>query len=146
MAAPRDRAVSIVVNEEGAVLVIRRQSSERDYCVLPGGGVEDGESGSDAALRELVEETGLHGCVVRKLWTISHPDRVGHYYLVSAASGPLRLGGPERELQSPTNWHRPEWVQVNQLEAANLQPSELRPLLIALDRDGCQHRDPADGN
>jgi 8-oxo-dGTP diphosphatase len=135
MAARRDRAASVVLSDEGALLVIRRQKNGRNYCVLPGGGVEDGESGPDAALRELNEETGLSGRTVRELWTIHHLDRVAHYYRVLTASGPLELTGPELELQSPTNQHRPEWIQLSELEDANLQPAEVRPLLVDLEQD-----------
>ena len=57
---PRPRAVA-VVERDGKVLVIRRHLDGRDYAVLPGGGIEDGESPADAALRELREECTLEG-------------------------------------------------------------------------------------
>jgi len=55
---PRPRAVA-VVERDGKVLVIRRHLDGRDYAVLPGGGIEDGEAPADAAARELAEECGL---------------------------------------------------------------------------------------
>jgi 8-oxo-dGTP diphosphatase len=79
----------------------------------------------------LSEESGLRGRIIRALWTLQHPDRRAHYYLVSA-HGPLRLGGPELALQSPTNQHRPAWVPVSEVARANLQPVELAPLLADL--------------
>jgi ADP-ribose pyrophosphatase YjhB (NUDIX family) len=48
----------IVVNDEGAILLIRR--SDNDNWALPGGGMDLGESLPDTAVRETAEETGIH--------------------------------------------------------------------------------------
>ncbi len=50
-------AVITAVLEEGKILLTKREDFEV-WC-LPGGGVEDGESLAEAAIRETKEETGL---------------------------------------------------------------------------------------
>ncbi|APX33473.1 hypothetical protein BH708_12945 [Brachybacterium sp. P6-10-X1] len=48
----RIRAVAVVI-EQGHLLVIRRRRDGREYSVLPGGGIEPGETPQDACRREL---------------------------------------------------------------------------------------------
>jgi hypothetical protein len=42
-----------------------------------------------------MQETGLTGVVERHLWTIGHPDRVAHYFLVNVDPRPMLIVGPE---------------------------------------------------
>jgi 8-oxo-dGTP pyrophosphatase MutT (NUDIX family) len=47
----------VVVNDDGAILLIRR--TDNDNWSLPGGAIDIGESIADAAVREVREETGI---------------------------------------------------------------------------------------
>jgi ADP-ribose pyrophosphatase YjhB (NUDIX family) len=48
---------AVITDESGALLLIHR--TDNDLWALPGGGVDPGESVSDAVVREVQEETGL---------------------------------------------------------------------------------------
>ncbi|GAA4955902.1 NUDIX hydrolase [Actinoplanes utahensis] len=50
-------ANAVVVNDDGAILLIRR--SDNDNWALPGGGMDLGESLPQTAVRETAEETGI---------------------------------------------------------------------------------------
>lgn len=136
VATAKQRAVNVVLGGENTVLTIRRQRSGRRYCVLPGGGIEYGETPEHAAIRELLEETGLSGEIVRHLGNYEHSDRFAHYFLVSVTPGTLRLGRPERDAHSNTNSYNPEWISLSDLDANNLQPEQIRPMVRSFSRNG----------
>ena len=57
---PYRRNVGVMlVNEKGGVFVGQRIDSEVPAWQMPQGGMDDGETPRDAALRELLEETGV---------------------------------------------------------------------------------------
>ena len=121
----RSRAVAVVVRD-GHVLVIRRRKGGREYTVLPGGGIEAGESPRAACLRELREETGLQGDDVTPLPIPTSPESRAHYFEVAVAvtRTALRLGGPELERASADNLYEPQWVPLESVDDIGLVPAE----------------------
>ena len=55
---PRVR-VAVVLVKDGEVLLVRHRKGDRTYWLLPGGGLDYGETIPECAKRELLEETGL---------------------------------------------------------------------------------------
>lgn len=119
----RVRAVAIVLADENAV-AIRRVRAGEEYWVLPGGGVEPGESVEAACIRELAEETSLRG-TIRGQVEVSGVDA---YFVVDAA-GELRLDGPELSRQSDDNVYEPVWMPVSELLDGRLVPVAARDAL-----------------
>jgi ADP-ribose pyrophosphatase YjhB (NUDIX family) len=58
MGEPRIR-VSALLNWRGQLLLCRHEKPGKEYWLLPGGGVNSGESLTDALQRELEEELGI---------------------------------------------------------------------------------------
>ena len=66
-----------IFNDEGKVLLTRRQDNGQ-WC-LPSGGMESGESVSEAILREVFEETGLRVRLKRLVGVYSDPNQLVMY-------------------------------------------------------------------
>ncbi|MFF4543875.1 NUDIX hydrolase [Streptomyces sp. NPDC001435] len=129
MEIPGERrlAAAVVMDERGRVLLVRRSERERFLpCVwgVPCGKLEQGESPRDGALRELKEETGLLGEVVRRVGQSSFvSDYQGHEvknwqdnFLVRPLSRQVVL--PERDQECA--WLTPDELSSVDIDAYNL--------------------------
>ena len=93
----------IIPDENGRVLMVKQRHEGRDIWMAPGGGIEDGETSRDAAIREVLEETGLIIHVGRLLWHIEEASpergqRFVNYFLGQIIGGKAELGtDPERD-------------------------------------------------
>jgi len=94
---PLIRVAPIVVRD-GAILLVRHVKGGRTYWLLPGGGVEYGESVGDALVREVKEETNLDvalGDLVMVNDSIppdGHRHVVNLYFMAEVVGGELAMG------------------------------------------------------
>jgi len=95
--APRIRVAPIVVRDH-ALLLVRHVKGDRTYWLLPGGGVDYGETLGEALLREIKEETNLDtelGELVMVNDSIppdGHRHVVNLYFTARVTGGELRKG------------------------------------------------------
>lgn len=74
---------AIVFDEAGRLLLIRRANPPaQGQWSLPGGRVEPGEGWRDAVQRELEEETGLRGEIVRPVGEVRRDAPLGGIYVI----------------------------------------------------------------
>ncbi|MDR1151263.1 MAG: NUDIX hydrolase [Bifidobacteriaceae bacterium] len=141
---PRVRAVEEVsagglvvdaVKGEAFIAVIARRSraGRLEWC-LPKGHVEPGETPARAAVREIQEETGIEGQVLRHLGTIDYwfsggrrrVHKTVHHYLLSAIGGCLSpAGDPDAEAVDA------RWVPLSDLRTWLVYPNERRLAAVA---------------
>ena len=69
----RNRSQAMVCRD-GKLLLVEHRMKGRDFFNLPGGGIEENETPEEAALRELNEEAGVSGKIVRPLAIEYKPD------------------------------------------------------------------------
>ncbi len=121
----RVRSAAVVVRD-GKILVIRRRKDGRNYCVLPGGGVEEGENLREACRRELLEETGLDGDVGDLLDVPVDIDVPAAYFVAQVTSTDVSLGEPELHRVSDWNDYIPCWIAPTAIDDERLVPDEAK--------------------
>lgn len=118
-------AMAIVTSEQGVLLAARRDG--KPAWTFPGGGIEAGESISDAAVREVKEETGLSVTAGRVLGERVHP-KTGKCLAYVAAQP---VNGLEVHVGDPEEHSEVRWVPW--VEAQELLPGVFEPVAAHLD-------------
>lgn len=136
--------------KDGQILLMRRIKKDwpvphslgeggGEYWVFPGGGVEVGETPEQAMVREVQEELSLQVTEYKLLFEMfndftmneKYPPRQEYYYLVTAFTGEVKLGGEEAERMSEADQYHPTWVPLSQIkEMTNLKPEVAQKKLI----------------
>ena len=128
---PRIRVAAIIVQDD-QILLARHQKKGRRYWVLPGGGVDYGETAEAALMRELREEAGLR-IRVRDLVLVNDsipPDRQRHivnlYFTAEIRSGKIVVGASDKRLIDM------KFVPMSRLLRLTLYPDIRKQLLKGL--------------
>ena len=110
----------------GAVIARLNRAGRVEWC-LPKGHLEPGETPEQAAVREIHEETGIRGRVLKSLGTIDYwfsaegrrVHKIVHHFLLTAIGGALSVeGDPDREAIDVA------WVPLTELTALLAFPNE----------------------
>lgn len=123
--------VAVIIIQSQKILLLYRYKNGRTYYVIPGGGIEPGESVEQAAIREVKEETNLDILLAHKWWEYNNEGHLEHYFLAAKFGGTLRLGGPELDEQSPQNIYRLEWIPLSKLKDVSLLPKAIKNKIIS---------------
>lgn len=116
----KNLAMGVVVRE-GKVLIQKRFRPEKGMIFeFPGGSVDAGESGEQAAIRELWEETGLIN--LKRLGHHQEKNDFGgeiHYVVLAASTGiEPQMIDPER--QQTFYWLEPSEVPIQDFYRADI--------------------------
>ncbi len=132
----RSRAV-IIRNHH--IALIKRQRDGHTYYVIPGGGMETGETPEQTAIRESREELGLTISIERLLARVVFRGREQFYFRAKVTGGHFGTGkGPEMTGKYPAErgTYTPVWMPMKDLERINLFPPSIARLLIDSSRSG----------
>ena|SRR3989344_5550727 len=119
-----ERHVGIVIRHH-QVLLIHRLNHGREYYVFPGGHRRISESGEDAVIREVYEETAVRVIDPRLIFKYPDPDyHITHFhYLCRWKSGTkLKMLGEEKDQDPVNDIYQPLWMDTNQVSLLNLLP------------------------
>ena len=126
----RERAAVVLwCQAEKKVLLMHRFKEASEYWVVPGGGVEEGETYSTAAVREIMEEVGVKILEEDLHALCYHEDersRTWYYFVIREMMDEPKVGGPEALRASETNRYEPTWVSVESVKDLNLWPEFMK--------------------
>src|SRR5438046_868185 len=94
----REASRLLVISPAGTVLLLRLEATFRDpFWVTPGGGLDDGETHEEAALRKLREEVGRDDLTLGP-WIATMDEAVYPLDLATLLEHLLRDGPPEHAI------------------------------------------------
>jgi 8-oxo-dGTP diphosphatase len=134
LARPFRNRVGVLIVRNKKILLIYRKNAKGQYYVIPGGGVEVGETPEQAAIREMREEAGVEITLGEKLYEQQSKDENQHQYFYSAEIiGDIEdIVWQEQEKQLLNNVYRFEWVPLSKVVNIALKPAEIVPLITVL--------------
>lgn len=114
--------VAAVITDGTRVLLVRHAAGGRTYHLLPGGGVEPGESLAEALTREVAEETGIACEVGAPLFISDTIDPAGGRHMVQIAFAATPTSTPEAHVSSDRRVVGAEWAEIDVLASMDLRP------------------------
>lgn len=131
--SPRVRVAAVIPSGDGLVLV-RHEKDGESYHLLPGGGVEPGETIGAALSRELLEETGLACEPVAPLFVSDSiaPDGSRHMVQITFLARPV--GGELSDTCAD-----PRVAEVRAVPFGDLATLDLRPPMAAALLEAAAH-------
>jgi 8-oxo-dGTP pyrophosphatase MutT (NUDIX family) len=136
----RIRAV-IVLIEDDRLALIERHRAGRHYFAFPGGGVDPGETVEAAAVREMLEETGLHVRLLRQVAEVWFQGSRQDFFLAQTVSGVFGTGtGHEILHPRPDDpdggTYEPVWLPIAEILSQPVLPRPMGELVVRAVRQG----------
>jgi 8-oxo-dGTP pyrophosphatase MutT (NUDIX family) len=127
----------IVLIKEDQVALIERYRAGFHYFIFPGGGVDEGESPEQAAIREAMEELGIEVAIQHKVAEVQLGQKSRQiYFLVVQTGGEFGTGAGEEFAESNRDnpqkgIYLPIWMPIAELpQHANVHPAALAELVL----------------
>lgn len=127
---------AIIINDKKILLMFRRKMKEgklKEYFVIPGGGLEDGETLEENVVRELREEMNVDVKILGYLGFKQDENNKQHYFHCEIVNGEPYLGGEELERMTKENYYEPIYVDLKNIKHIDLIGAEFIKKAITKD-------------
>ncbi len=128
----RISARGIVIQNGKLLTMYRRRIKDgeaREYYVIPGGGVEEGEQPIQTVVRELYEEMSVRVKVLDYLGKNELGD--AYYFLCEIVGGKVCLGGEEKDKCCEDNFYKPTFINLEDLDKIDVIGKEFVEMAIS---------------
>lgn len=133
----------IVLIKDNKLALMERYRAGFHYYIIPGGGVDEGESPEQAAVREAMEELGIEVAIKRKVAEVQVGQRSRQiYFLVEQTGGEFGTGAgeefAEENLDNPQKGiYIPIWMPIDELpQHTNIYPEDVKKLVVKSVKEG----------
>lgn len=138
---PRGSIGSVTIERAGVLIIqsehlalIERQAHGRRYWVIPGGGVQLGESVVEAAQREAEEELGVPVELGALRVCIDHREEDGSiqrqwYFDAAVRADDIRVVGPEMQIPDKGTY-RAVWIGLDDIDVGATHPLAVAKLVV----------------
>lgn len=130
--------VRAIIIDKDRILLIKRVKKTSVYWVLPGGGLEKGETHEETATRECKEELGVDVAVLEYFDAVAtkylEQDQENLFYICRIIGGEIGTGeGPEyQEGDYYEGKHIPEWVSIERFQEIDIRPEAIKDKILDL--------------
>ena len=102
------------------------------YWTLSKGGVDEGETPEQTAIREIKEETNLDAEIDYLLFEFESDVFKRHesFFVMKNIKGKEKIGEPEISWENESNKYKLEWIELAKLSEINLLPQEIKKVIV----------------
>lgn len=124
----RVSARAIIIEGNEVLTMFRRKKKDdgsyKEYYVIPGGGVEDGEKLEETCIREIKEEYNVDIKVLGYLGSDEKETTIGHFFHAEIIDGVPTLGGEESARNNPDNYYEIRRINIDKLDDYDIDAKE----------------------
>lgn len=125
----RVSARGIIIDGDKVYAMFRRRIKEdgsiKEYYVIPGGGIKQGETLEENVKRELKEEFSVDVDIIGYLGLDEGNDSIAHFFSCKIVTGTPMLGGEELKRCCEENFYEIQKVKIEDLDNIDILAKDM---------------------